>query len=263
MNHTPQNFEDILEICLTEIENGTESLESVLLRYPDFSEELRRELELALWLNNQKDILEPNPDFVRISRQYLIDQIKQNPRPKKRALPGKLKALLSAIFGKSASLRVLSFATMIISLLAFGYILNLSSRLALPGEALYPAKLLIEQARLALTINPDERAMLQIEFAQRRTGEIIQLTIGGNYRFLGSATQRLDNQIQEAILALESAAAADPAEAKRLQELLAEVLANQNFILVYLMQNLPPSTWSEIKFAVQVSQQGLSALTIK
>jgi len=49
---------------------------------------------------------------------------------------------------------------------------------SLPGDFLYSVKLATEQARLALTKDPQERLKLKTEFTERRVDEIIQVIAG-------------------------------------------------------------------------------------
>ena len=63
-----------------------------------------------------------------------------------------------------------------VALFGGGYVTASAAGAALPGDALYPIKLDLEQARLSLTTNRVRQAELHLEFAQRRMDEITALT---------------------------------------------------------------------------------------
>jgi len=62
----------ILQLCLEVIESGQETVDSLLSRYPELWDTLRRPLEAAAWLYNHTHLLNPRPGFVDASRQRLV-----------------------------------------------------------------------------------------------------------------------------------------------------------------------------------------------
>ena len=76
MTRRLDEFEQILDICLEQIQSGQKSLDSALAQYPGIAAELRPRLEAALWLDGRKSSLDPRPGFVAASRNRLLSQIK-------------------------------------------------------------------------------------------------------------------------------------------------------------------------------------------
>jgi hypothetical protein len=67
----------LLESCLDEMSGGQESIDSVLSRHPDVQENLRAELEAALWFRAQAQRLAARPGFIPRSRRHLYTQIRK------------------------------------------------------------------------------------------------------------------------------------------------------------------------------------------
>ncbi|MFA4846013.1 MAG: DUF5667 domain-containing protein, partial [Patescibacteria group bacterium] len=67
-----------------------------------------------------------------------------------------------------------AMAIFVFAITGFISVANASGR-ALPGDELYPVKMTIEKAQLALAFRADSRANLQVEFASRRLHEMVEL----------------------------------------------------------------------------------------
>ncbi len=112
-----------------------------------------------------------------------------------------------------------------------------SSRGALPGEALYPAKLVVEGAKVRFTSNPASRARVQMEIAGERLREVQEITKTEEYNGrLNEALTRFTRDVGEAKKNL--AQAGDPAQvkavaseiAKKAEEYKQELTATQALI---------------------------------
>lgn len=112
-----------------------------------------------------------------------------------------------------------------------------SSRGALPGEALYPAKLAVEGAKVRFTSNPASRARVQMEIAGERLREVQEITKTEEYNGrLNAALSRFAKDVGEAKKNL--AQAGDPVQvkavaseiAKKAQEYKQELTATQAFV---------------------------------
>ena len=94
-------------------------------------------------------------------------------------------------------LRRLAFRPLAIAGASFGLLLPGTLALAStaqPGEALYGAKLKVEQVQLALTTNPESEIALHLRFAERRMDEIERLEQDGSVgRPLKAATSNLES----------------------------------------------------------------------
>ncbi len=76
-----KEFDEALQFCLDLIRGRAETIDSVVARYPEFEDELRAQLEVAIWLSTTSAALEPRPGFVSASRRRLVSRIQQEQQP--------------------------------------------------------------------------------------------------------------------------------------------------------------------------------------
>jgi Domain of unknown function (DUF5667) len=130
---------------------------------------------------------------------------------------------------------------------------------ALPGDALYPVKLDLEQARLALTTNRVRKAELHLEFAQRRMGEINALAELGEFERVAPLAKQFNHQLSLALGAAEDLQNLEPGEAQHLQEQVTQVLNNFqgtiNLVITHAPPALVPGLQSTFENATQVTPQ--------
>lgn len=67
-----------------------------------------------------------------------------------------------------------SVAVFLFAVTGWVSVMNASANV-LPGERLYPVKVAIEQAQMALAFSPEQKAKLQVEFTSRRLEEMVSL----------------------------------------------------------------------------------------
>ncbi|RMG99220.1 MAG: hypothetical protein D6706_05820, partial [Chloroflexi bacterium] len=163
---------DALELklieCLEALEAGA-SLDEVLRRYPEEAEELRPLLETAVSLDNLN--LQPSLAAQTKSRETFLAHaaaLKENKTRRRRS---------PFLFGLRRL--VMPLATFIV-LIFFGVGLIAASAPAVPGDALYGTKRLVENIQLGLTTDPTIRATLSAEFNQERIQEIETLLARGS-----------------------------------------------------------------------------------
>jgi hypothetical protein len=75
MTNSQEEVGEILASGLSLINEGQESIESWLRRFPQYKEILQPPLEAARWLQVRGPIFDPQPDFVLSSRRSLVRQI--------------------------------------------------------------------------------------------------------------------------------------------------------------------------------------------
>ncbi|MBL8046661.1 MAG: hypothetical protein JNL09_08975 [Anaerolineales bacterium] len=144
--------------CLSATEAGA-SLESVLARYPHLAAELRPML-LAAQAARPTEILRVPHQSEEASRQRFLALARE--------LKQKRTGLLAWWPTLSYSLRLAAF---LLAVVLGGWGVTAASASALPGEALYPLKRVVEQAQVSLAAEA-QRLQLQAEFNQRRIAEI-------------------------------------------------------------------------------------------
>ena len=87
---------------------------------------------------------------------------------------------------------------------------------SLPGDNLYPIKSRIEQARVQLTSNAEDKILLNLQYAQERLNEIESLIAEGRYSDIGEAVRAYEQYIQRALTELAEISTNDPERAQML-----------------------------------------------
>jgi hypothetical protein len=159
---------DILESCLTELENGAQ-VESLLARYPAYAEELRPIL-IAVLEAKKMSAPEPSREAVVRGRARLMQRVsairEEKTAPRRWVSP--------FFFRKLAVSLVL---TLTLALSGTGLVGASSS--ALPGQNLYPVKRRWENVRLFFTFDAAEKLLLEQEFKHEREHEANELLSEG------------------------------------------------------------------------------------
>ena len=256
MKLTRPSLDPLLQECLDRIASGEDTLESALARHPQAAEQLRPRLELALRLRYSQPALQPRPGFIAASQARLLEQIRRGDQP--HYAPFWRRRFPSLRPGKAFNLVTLALA--LICVLMVGNNLVLASRLALPGEALYPFKLSIEQAQLALTFSQAGDTRLHVEFSQRRSAEIVELILDEQYARVPYTAQLLGQQVNAGLASLDALAARDPAQAEALSDAFQQSLANEELLFNVLLQTYPPNARPVIQLAIDVTNYGLDTL---
>ena len=156
---------DVLEICISLVLSGQETLESALARYPEYAGKIRPELEAALWLHRQRKVASARPGYVVASRTRLVTQLKTettSPVPLKK--PG---------FRWDPALLGLALATIFLFISVFAFRSGAQVvQNSLPGDSAYQMKQTVEEVQLSFASDDAAKAELHIEFANRRAREI-------------------------------------------------------------------------------------------
>jgi hypothetical protein len=257
MYKSPEDEARLITLAVAQIESGKETLESFLAKNTE-AEEIRPELEAAIWLHRHKASVEPRPGFLAASQANLVNTLRSMPAsPTKQGI---FQRRFPRPTKRNTLLEVLSLMTLIACL---GFVINsvlLMSRLSLPGELLYPVKLSLERSRLAFTFDPQEDARLYIQMSQERTSEIIELILDKDYQDIPASTERLERQLEESMAALEGIEKTDPASSKALRLAYQENLSTESMILKILLDTYPPDAQQYIELALQITNNGLTAL---
>jgi hypothetical protein len=159
---------DALEVCLRALETGVD-IESVLLLYPQFADELRPALEAAI---RARELALPAVPQAAIQRgrarvlQHAAGMRKSMAKPRSR-------------WSMFAFPRLASSLAIALVLLLSGTGLVSASSAALPGDNLYPVKRSWEGLRLLFVFSPQEREGLESRFEQERLDEISELLTEG------------------------------------------------------------------------------------
>jgi len=177
------NLYDILEVCLSEIEQGAD-VDTVLFHYPDLANELRPLLESAM---QAKSIAVPalSQDVVKRNKAKLL-QYAAELREQKSA------PLARRIWSVPLRRALVTFAVVAMLFVSGTGLVSASSN-TLPGDNLYPVKRTWEGFQLFFTFDAAKRGELEIEHENERLDELNELFAEGrtaNVDFAGYVTRQ-------------------------------------------------------------------------
>ena len=245
-------FDEVLANCLDALEGG-QGLAEVLARYPEHAAELEPLLEAAVWFGGQAAAVAPRPGFVAASRARLVQQVAAPP-----AASGSWLAMAWRGLGSSWRIALqLGVVFVMLACLVLGSSgVAFASQNALPGDALYPVKLGLEQVELLVTLDPEEDLRLHLQFSQLRIAEMQRLLALGRYEDLAIATANYRYHVDQALALLEMLAAQNPAQAQSLAQEVEVVLTAQALHLGVLANIAPEAARAELEAARQAAQDG-------
>lgn len=264
-----QHFEKIFQICLDMIQYERVGVDTALERYPELADQLRPELETAAWFLERSQEFEPRAEFVRDSRERLLEQIRQESvveqeveveeEPVYEPSLGFL-AWLTGLFKRETLSSRQAMMTAFVTVLVIGSIIVAAvSQSSLPGDPLYSVKTGLEKAALVVTPSASGDARLHVRYAQRRLAEIQTLAREGRYQFIPPTVADFQVQVDQAIQAMNGLAGQDLSEAKQLAQNLQQVLADQTPAISHLSRSAPDESKEELKRVLDVSRTGLTA----
>ena len=176
------NVYDALEICLQEIEKGSD-LETVLRLYPDLADELRPILETSVEARNMA-AGDPAPDVLRRGRSRVLQQAAQM---------REAKAQTSRRLWSVPLRRTLVSLAVIVALFVSSTNLVRAATTTLPGDNLYPVKRTWEDVLVLFTFNMQARQLLELEHENERLEELYELFAEGRLAkvdFAGTVTRQ-------------------------------------------------------------------------
>ena len=141
-----------------------EDIESCLRDYPRLADELRPLLKIAL---NIENLPKPEPDPDALARAIAKVRTSYMAKKPKRKISIKRHVILRPAFVRAA--------LAILIVLTLGITSVYVSADSLPGNPLYPIKILTEKIHYAVTFNDQGKAELHLVFADRRTYEFASI----------------------------------------------------------------------------------------
>ena len=173
------NLDDIFDDCLEAVLSGHSTVEACLERHPAYAVELKGLLQTAMALAESPELAPSAAARMRI-RVALNDRMAQwsKPQPKPFWRIGWANTL----------------ATFIIGLSLTGGGLAYTASGSMPGEALYPLKLSIEQTMVSFVLTDDARVNFYAALNERRVEEIVYLaSIGDSFGIVELTGRIQDN----------------------------------------------------------------------
>lgn len=144
----------ILDSCLELIASGSTTVEAVIDKYPQYSEQLRPPLEAAMWLQSRKEVFNPRPGFVQLSQRRLVNRFRDQG-----SAGGATEtfSFIPAFFQeRRIAVQYSALLTLTAVLLFVGYrSTDFLVQRSIPGDPLYEAKITQEELRITLATNPD------------------------------------------------------------------------------------------------------------
>jgi|GEM_PF-2487492 len=214
-------FSIILGECLEGLENGSLTVEGCLQRYPEYRHELVDLLATAQTVREVSRI-EPRSSFRRSARARLLAKLPNNQfvtifEPIRLLIQNK-----PTYFSRRFVMTWIAIAVLLASLFGGGVAVQASAD-ALPGQALYPLKTSLEEARLALT-GDEARIDLYLDFADHRLMEAEKLLAKGAYEQIPPLFGRFwDSAVKVAGKVSYTPHAADTAAAARSERFSAQI----------------------------------------
>ena len=200
----------ILDSCLDQITDGTETVESVLERYPKYKEQLRPALEAAQWLQSRSEVFNPRPGFVELSHRRLVNRFKAN-QDQLGSPAGNPFSWIPAFFQER---RLVVQYTALVALTAVLLFVGYQStsfliQRSIPGDPLYETKLAQEELQVTLASSEEGQTRLRINFAQRRVIEMQELVMAGREDHLSESMSNFEFQMTEAASGIKTMAMTD------------------------------------------------------
>lgn len=179
--------EDIFNECYERIRQG-ESIESCLVEYPKEAAKLEPLLRLACRVQNRAEAIQPRPELeeqmlTRLEGAWLYQQ---------RQFQLRKKTGFNWQRGWALALTVV----LVVIVVSGGTVAG--STQALPEEPLYPVKLAVEQATLALTFSDVDKAKGYAELAEKRALEISEVAKLGKTDTIDKVAAQLDINLEKA-----------------------------------------------------------------
>jgi hypothetical protein len=225
------HLEHLLEECL---EARLEDSEAILRSYPQEAEQLHPLLEAASLARRYYGAApEPPPNKLADGRARLLAEAARYRKQVAAATirPGEARMIRSPFLLRFAA--ALLAATII--LVSTGAGIAWAAQDSLPGDALYPAKLAVEDLRLSLAPDPATGVGLSLQFAAERAQEL-QAMIQNGQPIPESMVTRMQNLFQHA---LQRASMAPPEEIPGLLEQVAQRTQTQAQFMEQLQATAP------------------------
>ena len=189
MKRTP---EELLDICLEMASRG-EDWKAFLLVYPDCSQEVEKLVILAREVREASGPVEDSAPGASAALLRLGRELAKKELQREETAHRKWGWLWGSAWAKAA------FAG-IVMLLVGASSVELSAR-TVPGNFLYPLKILTERVRFALTSDQEERVELRLTFSERRLSEVVKTLKEGK----GADRELVSAMLDEAKAALSDA----------------------------------------------------------
>ncbi len=244
MNRSP---EELLDICLEMARRG-EDWKSFLAGYPACSGEVEPLVRWAVGVQKAAGPTNaPAPGLSEALVRMGREMARRERGRKEKAVPRQGR-LFGGMWGSAWAKA--AFAALVLVVLG-GSAVELSAR-TVPGQFLYPVKILTEKVRFALTSDPDERVELRITFSERRLDEIVKTLRQGR----GADRELVSAMLDEARAALDDAAKLPEAKLSTYQAQIASLEGIQKERLRAVEGRVSPDRRPDVAEAIRMCDDG-------
>jgi len=192
------------------------------------------ELQTASWLIRQQDGFNPTPTFIENSSRRITARLQRESthtfkqwQRRTTYFSARLRPALTAfLFAVSLYLCASIFQNTFSQAQVF-----------LPGDRLYPVKLVSEQTQLLFNFDPAREAQLHSEFARRRALEIEELILGERFDLLQAPVRDFSLHMNQTMLLLDDLPATNQTD--QIREELEAAISSHHFILNLMVQKVP------------------------
>lgn len=240
MRRTP---EELLDICL-KMASGGEDWETFLSAYPDVSREVRRLVLLALDVREVSGLAETTAPGASEALLRMGRELERKERRKAETFRSKWGWLRGPGWAKAA------IAGFVMLLLGASSV-ELSAR-TVPGNFLYPVKIITERVRFALTSDPQERVELRLTFSERRLSEIVKTLREGR----GADRELVAAMLKEAEAAIATAEKLPESESAAYRSRVASLEELQKDRLRSVERMVPPDRRTHVAEAIRMCDDG-------
>lgn len=253
----PVEVDQVLQKCLEDILAGHETIDTALAACPHLSEQLRLDLEAAIWFRTRENIFDPRSGFIPASRSRLVNHIRHETQPAEYQERG-IFLFLSFWQKPTLLLRMAAIMAFIVFAILGTSGIAHASQNALPGDSLYRVKIGLEDISLALSSNSVADAKLHIEFARRRLLEMQMLTLEGRFNEVAPLTGRYQHHLRTALLLMSDLPGKDPANLQALAVSLQNTVSGQTQFMDFLSNSVPADTKQSFEQIIDISNEGLA-----
>ena len=268
MNRYSENFEEILDLCLTDIQTGKRTIDECLAAYPEYQADLEVMLGLSMRLSAAKD-LEASPDFrnralahfsslTASTQQSNGSSYPTQPVPRTGERTSTRNSSPKPVIGRKTqrpyfSYSLAAFASIIVVFSLLSSSVAFAANQSSPGSAFYPIKIALEQVELQLSTTEAGDQQLHVKFAARRLAEVDLLLQENRSYLIDQAISNYADHLSTLIYLLNS-----PGITEQERLLIAnQILDNPGFNeanLYALSQRIPPVQRADINAALETAR---------
>jgi hypothetical protein len=244
---------NVLAASLDAIEHEGRSSQETLALRPELRDELAPLLEAARAIQSRAADFAPRPEFRRASPGRLMQRL----TPRRNVWDFRQFTLqMRTVF--AGRLAAPAWTILLVVALLFASTGTVyASAGALPGDALYPVKLTVEDARLFVAAD-DEDVLLQIEFLGRRMDEMERLAALGRENDIEQAAQAFSGSVSAAAKSLGALGGKENQPGRA--ALLENALLTHSERLTALLETAPEQARPGLQRALENSNRGRQVL---